>query len=311
MPTRPSSGPRGAGQIITRLVPDKLNSVDIVTHAGRGSHPRGPESACGKANPRSMTSARRSEPRLDAAYGGEKSHVWIRDFDPDAAVVWFTYENPTGSGTWQESTRSTPTARVTPRGFPGRGPRQDRLCPRRAVHRVRHERHPRGHAHRGARLPPTSRHRRVDHPSQESMRFHAPNRGGPPGWLEEGLPKPAPTLEAERTPLAASVTRPSPRREESAMPRPPARSSARRSLRPPPRSASPRWRRADCCPTCPSLPGRARRHRLPRGRRDRGRREARPAPEASRGFARPRTRGGGQARLHVGRHRQDRMSKGA
>lgn len=107
------------GQIITRLVPDKLNSVDIVTHAGRGGRILAVLESAFAASESTVNDQREAiRAALDAAYGGEKSYVWIRDFDPDAAVVWFTYENPTGSGTWQESYEVDADGAVTLAGSP-------------------------------------------------------------------------------------------------------------------------------------------------------------------------------------------------
>ena len=107
------------GQIITRLVPDKLNSVDIVTHAGRGGRILAVLESAFAASESTINDQREAlRVALDAAYGGEKSYVWIRDFDPDAATVWFTYENPTGSGTWQESYEIDGDGTVTLAGSP-------------------------------------------------------------------------------------------------------------------------------------------------------------------------------------------------
>lgn len=110
------------GQIITRIIPDQLNSVDIVTHAGRGGRilavleslrPGAPAEEATVSDQREAL-----EVALDAAYGGEKSYVGIRDFDPDTGQVWFWYENPPGSGTWQESYTTDAAGTVTLSGAP-------------------------------------------------------------------------------------------------------------------------------------------------------------------------------------------------
>lgn len=110
--------------VVTRLIPDVMNTIDVVTWAGRGGRVISLLESLRTPTDSDATEAAVSDQReairaaLDAAYGGEKSYVWIRDFDPDAAVVWFTYENPTGSGTWQESYEVDADGAVTLAGSP-------------------------------------------------------------------------------------------------------------------------------------------------------------------------------------------------
>ena len=107
------------GQIITRLIPDKLNSVDIVTHAGRGGRILAVLESLAPASESTVNDQREAiKTALDAAYGGEKSYVGIRDFDPDEGVVWFWYENPAGSGTYQDTYEADAAGAVTLSGSP-------------------------------------------------------------------------------------------------------------------------------------------------------------------------------------------------
>ena len=114
------------GQIVTRLIPDRLNSVDVVTHAGRGGRIlavleslRTPTDSEADATEAAVSDQREAlSNALNAAYGGEKSYVGIRDFDPDAGRVWFWYENPTGSGTYQVDYTADESGSVTLTGDP-------------------------------------------------------------------------------------------------------------------------------------------------------------------------------------------------
>lgn len=107
------------GQIITRLIPDKLNSVDIVTHAGRGGRILAVLESLAPASESTVNDQREAiRTALIAAYGGEKSYVGIRDFDPDEGVVWFWYENPAGSGTYQDTYEVDAAGAVTLSGSP-------------------------------------------------------------------------------------------------------------------------------------------------------------------------------------------------
>ena len=114
------------GQIVTRLIPDRLNSVDVVTHAGRGGRIlavleslRTPTDSEADATEAAVSDQREAlSNALNAAYGGEKSYVGIRDFDPEAGRVWFWYENPTGSGTYQVDYEADESGSITLTGDP-------------------------------------------------------------------------------------------------------------------------------------------------------------------------------------------------
>ena len=112
------------GQIVTRLIPDRLNSVDVVTHAGRGGRILSVLESLRTPTDSDATEAAVSDQRealsnaLNAAYGGEKSYVGIRDFDPEAGRVWFWYQNPTGSGTYQVDYTADESGSVTLTGDP-------------------------------------------------------------------------------------------------------------------------------------------------------------------------------------------------
>lgn len=114
------------GQIVTRLIPDRLNSVDVVTHAGRGGRIlsvleslRTPTDSEADATEAAVSDQREAlADALNAAYGGEKSYVGIRDFDPEAGRVWFWYENPTGSGTYQVDYEADESGSITLTGDP-------------------------------------------------------------------------------------------------------------------------------------------------------------------------------------------------
>mgnify|MGYP003461907534 CR=1 FL=1 len=109
--------------IITRLIPDRLNSVDVVTHAGRGGRILSVLESLMRTAP-GVSETAVSDLRaaladaLNAAYGGEKSYVGIRDFDPEAGRVWFWYETPTGSGTYQVDYEADESGSITLTGDP-------------------------------------------------------------------------------------------------------------------------------------------------------------------------------------------------
>ena len=111
------------GQIITRLIPDRLNSVDVVTHAGRGGRILSVLESLMRTAP-GVSETAVSDLRaaladaLNAAYGGETSYVSVRDFDPNAGRVWFWYENPNGSGTYQVDYTTDESGSVTLTGDP-------------------------------------------------------------------------------------------------------------------------------------------------------------------------------------------------
>ena len=111
------------GQIVTRLIPDRLNSVDVVTHAGRGGRILSVLESLMRTAP-GVSETAVSDLRaaladaLNAAYGGETSYVSVRDFDPNAGRVWFWYENPNGSGTYQVDYTTDESGSVTLTGDP-------------------------------------------------------------------------------------------------------------------------------------------------------------------------------------------------
>lgn len=92
------------GQIITRLTEGV--SVDFVTHAGRGGKVLAIlESA---RPPRPVVEATASDRReqlsvlVKDAHGGEKTWVWVRDFDDTEHVVWFEVETGDDTGIYAQ-----------------------------------------------------------------------------------------------------------------------------------------------------------------------------------------------------------------
>jgi hypothetical protein len=110
--------------VVTRLIPDVMNTIDVVTWAGRGGRVISLLESLRTPTDSDATEAAVSDQRaalsdaLNAAYGGEKSYVGIRDFDPEAGRVWFWYENPTGSGTYQVDYEADESGSVTLTGDP-------------------------------------------------------------------------------------------------------------------------------------------------------------------------------------------------
>lgn len=112
--------------VITRLIPDVMNTIDVVTWAGRGGRVislleslRTPTDSEADATEAAVSDQREAlSNALNAAYGGEKSYVGIRDFDPEAGVVWFWHENPTGSGTYQVDYTADESGSITLTGDP-------------------------------------------------------------------------------------------------------------------------------------------------------------------------------------------------
>lgn len=112
--------------VVTRLIPDVMNTIDVVTWAGRGGRVislleslRTPTDSEADATEAAVSDQREAlADALNAAYGGEKSYVGIRDFDPEAGRVWFWYENPTGSGTYQVDYEADESGSVTLTGDP-------------------------------------------------------------------------------------------------------------------------------------------------------------------------------------------------
>lgn len=110
--------------VVTRLIPDVMNTIDVVTWAGRGGRVISLLESLRTPTDSDATEAAVSDQRealadaLNAAYGGEKSYVGIRDFDPEAGRVWFWYENPTGSGTYQVDYEADESGSITLTGDP-------------------------------------------------------------------------------------------------------------------------------------------------------------------------------------------------
>jgi hypothetical protein len=99
------------GRIITQLI--ESESVDFVTKAGRGGsiiavlESARPEQVVQRAVQHGVAEATANDTRdalyqaLLEEYGGDKTWVWVRDFDD--TTVWFTVETPDESGTWQDT----------------------------------------------------------------------------------------------------------------------------------------------------------------------------------------------------------------
>jgi hypothetical protein len=115
------------GQIITELI--EAISVDFVTRAGRGGRvlvelmeSARPEQVIERAVANGVQEATANDTRealntaLKDAYGGEKSWVWVRDFDE--ATVWFTHESPDGMATYQDTYEIDSNNAVTLSGSP-------------------------------------------------------------------------------------------------------------------------------------------------------------------------------------------------
>jgi hypothetical protein len=112
------------GRIVGRLVEGQ--SVDFVTRAGRGGRYQIIESAtpsrvARRAIDHGVSEATANQLRdglqqtLRDAYGGDKSWVWIRDFDD--STVWYEHETEAASGLFQHSYSETDGA-VTLTGDP-------------------------------------------------------------------------------------------------------------------------------------------------------------------------------------------------
>jgi len=98
------------GRIITELV--EAVSVDFVTKAGRGGQilqvleSARPAQVVERAIKHGVAEATANDTRaalqaaLQGEYGGDKSWVWVRDFDD--TTVWFTHETPDESGTYAQ-----------------------------------------------------------------------------------------------------------------------------------------------------------------------------------------------------------------
>ncbi|NUO96764.1 MAG: hypothetical protein HOW59_02415 [Nonomuraea sp.] len=101
-------------QIITQLI--EGDSVDLVTRAGRGGKVLAVlESA--RANARRVSEATANDTRealqtaLRDAYPGDKSWVWVRDFDD--ATVWYEHETPDQQATFAEAYTISDSNEVT------------------------------------------------------------------------------------------------------------------------------------------------------------------------------------------------------
>lgn len=94
------------GTIITELAEAK--SVDFVTKAGRGGRITAVlESARGEARETAVSETREQlQALLQAAYGAEKTWVWLRDFDPARTIAWFDIETD-GKSITREQTYTT------------------------------------------------------------------------------------------------------------------------------------------------------------------------------------------------------------
>lgn len=90
------------GTIVTRLLEGV--SVDLVTRAGRGGKILAAvESARAEAREAAAGDTRDAlHVALKAAHGNDDTHVWVRDFDPDAHLVWFEIEDADTLTTYQQ-----------------------------------------------------------------------------------------------------------------------------------------------------------------------------------------------------------------
>lgn len=115
------------GQIITDIV--EAISADFVTRAGRGGRvlvelmeSARPGQVIERAVANGVQEATANDTRaaldtaLRDAYAGEKSWVWVRDFDE--TNVWFTHESPDGMATYQDSYELDGDGVVTLSGSP-------------------------------------------------------------------------------------------------------------------------------------------------------------------------------------------------
>lgn len=90
------------GTIVTRLLEGV--SVDLVTRAGRGGKILAAvESARAEAREAAAGDTRDAlHVALKAAHGNDDTYVWVRDFDPDAHLVWFEVEDTDTLTTYQQ-----------------------------------------------------------------------------------------------------------------------------------------------------------------------------------------------------------------
>lgn len=99
--------------IIERLVPAANNTIDFVTHAGRGGtilsvlESARPSTVNARAVTNGVEEATVNDQRealsnvLRDAYNADNTWVWLRDFDETTA--WFDIEDNDGSATWQQA----------------------------------------------------------------------------------------------------------------------------------------------------------------------------------------------------------------
>lgn len=101
------------GTIVEALLPDTFNSVDFVTHPGRGGsvisllESARPELVVERATERGVSEATANDTRealtaaVRTAYADDdNTWAWVRDFDD--ALVWFDVESPEAMTTYQQ-----------------------------------------------------------------------------------------------------------------------------------------------------------------------------------------------------------------
>ena len=112
------------GPIIEGLA--HVDSVDFVTHAGRGgaillesarpSIVNARAAAHGVAEATANDTREELQTQLRDLLGGENSWVWVRDFDD--STVWYEHETPDSSGTYALAYTTSDTGAVTLSGSP-------------------------------------------------------------------------------------------------------------------------------------------------------------------------------------------------
>lgn len=114
------------GTIISELIEGK--SVDFVTHAGRGGsilavmESRRPERVVQRAVAHGVAEATANETQeqlsktVRAAYGGDRTYAWVRDFDD--SNVWFTVEDESSTALYQQAYTLDANERATLDGDP-------------------------------------------------------------------------------------------------------------------------------------------------------------------------------------------------
>lgn len=112
------------GTIVEALLPGTFNSVDFVTHPGRGGsvlallESARPELVVERATERGVSEATANDTRdaltqaIRGAYAdGDNSWAWVRDFDD--TLVWFDVETPDEMTTYQQGYALTDAGAVT------------------------------------------------------------------------------------------------------------------------------------------------------------------------------------------------------